>query len=63
VPGHRLSEDVITPPAFCREVAITIPGCRYVELPHCGHFGFLENPRAVNSTLAAFLAAADPPPA
>jgi pimeloyl-ACP methyl ester carboxylesterase len=54
------SEDVITPPAACREVALAIPGCRYIELPHCGHFGFLESPQAVNSALTAFFAAAEP---
>lgn len=50
-------EDVVTPPALCREVAEAIPGSRYVEIRDCGHFGFLERPRAVNAELAAFFAA------
>ncbi len=51
-------EDSVTPPAFCREVAIAIPGCSYVEIPAAGHFGFLEDPSAVNGALLEFLASA-----
>ena len=50
--------DVVTPPAFCREVADLIPGCWYIEIPGAGHLGFLEQPEAVNSALTGFLAAA-----
>lgn len=49
--------DVVTPPACCREVADTIPGCQYVEITGAGHLGFLERPDAVNSALTGFLAA------
>jgi pimeloyl-ACP methyl ester carboxylesterase len=52
------SEDSVTPPAFCREVAMAIPGCSYVEIPAAGHFGFLEDPAAVNGALLDFLASA-----
>ncbi|MCE0446009.1 hypothetical protein LT493_17195 [Streptomyces tricolor] len=29
-------------------------GCRYVEIAHCGHYGHLEDPGAVNDALTAF---------
>jgi pimeloyl-ACP methyl ester carboxylesterase len=51
------SEDAVTPPALGREVASAIPGCRYVELEGCGHFGFLERPEPVNAALIDFFAA------
>jgi pimeloyl-ACP methyl ester carboxylesterase len=50
--------DLVTPPASCREVAGTIPGCGYVEIPDAGHMGFLERPAAVNNALLAFFASA-----
>ncbi|MGH3992105.1 MAG: alpha/beta fold hydrolase, partial [Pseudonocardiaceae bacterium] len=50
------AEDVLTPPSLCREVADAIPGCRYVELAECGHFGFLEQPAEVNAALLDFFA-------
>jgi pimeloyl-ACP methyl ester carboxylesterase len=50
------AEDVLTPPALCREVADAIPGCRYVEVADCGHFGFLERPDHVNKIALDFLA-------
>src|ERR1022692_2439663 len=49
------SEDTLTPPAQCRETAEAIPGCRYLEIPACGHFGFLEQPDEVNRALVEFL--------
>jgi pimeloyl-ACP methyl ester carboxylesterase len=48
------SEDAVTPPVMCREVASAIPGCRYVEIAGCGHFGFLERPEPVNTALIDF---------
>ena len=50
------TEDVVTPPALAREVAAAIPGARYVEIPGCGHFGFVEAPDTVNRILAEFFA-------
>ena len=47
--------DVITPPPACRAVAAALPSAQYVEIPGCGHFGFLERPDLVNTTLAGFL--------
>lgn len=49
------SADLITPPAACREVHQAIPSATYVELQGLGHFGFLENPDAVNQALIDFL--------
>jgi thioesterase CepJ len=51
------AEDTLTPPTLCREVAAAIPGCRYIEIADCGHFGFLERPERVNSTLIDFFSA------
>jgi len=52
------TEDVITPAACCREVADAIPGCQYAEIEAAGHFGFIEDPAAVNAALIGFLARA-----
>jgi len=69
--GHRLEDlagirvpsmvmgfelDVLTPPKLCREVADAIPGCRYVEIPACGHAGPFENPDVVNRHVIEFFA-------
>jgi pimeloyl-ACP methyl ester carboxylesterase len=51
------AEDAVTPPVLCREVAAAIPGCRYVEIEDCGHFGFLERPEPVNAALIDFFSA------
>jgi len=51
------AEDSLTPPAACLEVAAAVPGCRYVEVADCGHFGFLERPEQVNATLLDFFSA------
>ncbi|KQS71308.1 alpha/beta fold hydrolase [Modestobacter sp. Leaf380] len=48
------TEDLLTPPALCREVADAIGGARYVELAGLGHFGFLEQPEVVNEHLVEF---------
>jgi pimeloyl-ACP methyl ester carboxylesterase len=39
-----------------REVADAIPGCRYVEIPACGHAGPFENPDVVNHHVIEFFA-------
>ena len=51
------SEDAVTPPVLCREVASAIPGCQYVEIAGCGHFGFLEQPEQVSAALIDFFSA------
>jgi pimeloyl-ACP methyl ester carboxylesterase len=51
-------DDLIAPSHLCREVAEYIPGCRYEELAGCGHYGYLEEPDAVNSLIIDFFAGA-----
>jgi pimeloyl-ACP methyl ester carboxylesterase len=50
------TEDVITPPALCREVAGAIPAARYAEIGGCGHFGYLEEPATVSGLITDFFA-------
>jgi pimeloyl-ACP methyl ester carboxylesterase len=52
-------DDLIAPPNFCREVADSIPGCRYEELVGCGHYGYLEQPEKINSLIINFFAAGE----
>jgi 3-oxoadipate enol-lactonase len=47
--------DVITPPADAQVMAAAIPGARLVVIPKAGHLSPLENPRAFNATVRAFL--------
>jgi pimeloyl-ACP methyl ester carboxylesterase len=49
-------DDLMVRPRLCREVAAHIPGSVYREIPGCGHYGFLEDPAAVNAALLDFLA-------
>ncbi len=46
--------DLIALPHLGREVADHIPNSEYQELPDCGHLGYLEDPRAVNSRILDF---------
>ncbi len=57
------ADDRVAPPHLCRELADAIPGCDYLELPRCGHLGYLERPRDLNRTLVDFLRAGAPRPA
>ncbi len=47
-------DDLIAPPLLVREVADHIPGCRYAEIAGCGHYGYLEEPDAVNGRIIEF---------
>ena len=47
--------DVITPPADAQAMAAAIPGARLVVIPKAGHLSPLENPRAFNAAVRAFL--------
>jgi pimeloyl-ACP methyl ester carboxylesterase len=49
------SDDPITTPADCRELAEAIPGAKFVEIPEAGHLSNLDNPVAFNDALGAFL--------
>jgi pimeloyl-ACP methyl ester carboxylesterase len=48
--------DVLTPTHLTREVATAIPGAEYREVADCGHFGYLEQPDAVNRLVLDFFA-------
>lgn len=50
------ADDLVTPPHLGREVADTLPGGRYLQIPDAGHLGFLERPEAVNSAALKFFA-------
>jgi pimeloyl-ACP methyl ester carboxylesterase len=47
-------DDLIVRPRLTRELADHIPGSVYEEIPRCGHFGYLEEPAAVNSAILDF---------
>ena len=47
-------DDLIVPPHLCREIAGSIPGSRYEEVPGCGHYGHLERPAEVNALMLEF---------
>lgn len=49
------ADDRLIPVHSSREVAQSIPGARYEEIPDTGHFGYLERPEAVNRVLVDFL--------
>ncbi|MFD3808609.1 alpha/beta fold hydrolase [Streptomyces sp. NPDC058619] len=49
------SDDLICPPHLAAEVADAIPGCDLVEIPGCGHLGYLERPETVNAAIVEFL--------
>jgi pimeloyl-ACP methyl ester carboxylesterase len=47
-------DDVVIPPHLCLEVADHIPDCGYAEVPDCGHYGYLEDPHAINALIIDF---------
>jgi pimeloyl-ACP methyl ester carboxylesterase len=51
-------DDLIMPPALCKEVADAIPFCQYQEFSDCGHLGFLERPDPINTAMCNFFAEA-----
>lgn len=50
------ADDLIAPAARGRELAAAIPGARYTEIPDAGHYGYLEQPDAVNAAMLEFFA-------
>ncbi|WP_055699587.1 alpha/beta fold hydrolase [Streptomyces silaceus] len=55
-------DDLVIRPQRSREVAESIPGSTYAEIPGCGHYGYLENPAAVNSAITDFFTGQQPRP-
>jgi pimeloyl-ACP methyl ester carboxylesterase len=51
-------DDLLARPELCRELAASIPAAQYQEIPACGHYGYLEQPDAVNSAMIEFFAGA-----
>jgi pimeloyl-ACP methyl ester carboxylesterase len=49
------TDDLITPPHLGAEVAEAIANCDLLEIPGCGHLGFLERPDEVNAAIIEFL--------
>jgi pimeloyl-ACP methyl ester carboxylesterase len=49
------AEDILAPPRLGRDVAGLIPGARFVEIPQAGHSVHLEQQRAFNEAVEAFL--------
>ncbi len=47
-------DDLVVPTYLAQEVAAHIPSCRYEEIAGCGHYGYLEEPEAVNSCIIDF---------
>jgi pimeloyl-ACP methyl ester carboxylesterase len=50
------ADDRIAPPHLVAETAAAIPDCDLVEIPRCGHLGYLERPDEVNTAVIEFLA-------
>ncbi|MBT2209344.1 alpha/beta fold hydrolase [Actinomadura sp. NEAU-AAG7] len=59
VPCHVIAfaDDLLTPPHLGRELAATIPGATFELIGGCGHYGYLEDPEAVNKSVIEFLRA------
>ena len=51
------ADDLVTPAVRGRELAGVIPGARYAEIRDAGHYGYLEQPAAVNAVMLEFFAA------
>jgi pimeloyl-ACP methyl ester carboxylesterase len=49
------ADDLVTPPHLSVEVAELVPDCDLVEIPGCGHLGYLERPDEVNAAIIQFL--------
>ncbi|MFD7665835.1 alpha/beta fold hydrolase [Streptomyces sp. NPDC059788] len=56
VPCHVISfaDDLITPPRAGEELAAAVPGATFEVIPDAGHYGYLENPEAVNKSVLEF---------
>ena len=50
------ADDRMIPAYLSKEVADAIPNAVYEEIPDAGHYGYLEQPEAVNKVVLDFLA-------
>ncbi|MET8152667.1 alpha/beta fold hydrolase [Actinoplanes sp. NPDC049668] len=50
------ADDLVAPAVRGRELAEAIPGARYTRIADAGHYGYLEQPEAVNEAVLEFLA-------
>nr|BFE69330.1 hypothetical protein GCM10020092_026310 [Actinoplanes digitatis] len=50
------ADDLIAPAVRGRELAAAIPGARYTRIADAGHYGYLEQPDAVNEAVLEFFA-------
>jgi pimeloyl-ACP methyl ester carboxylesterase len=50
------ADDLIAPAVRGRELAAAIPGSRYACVADAGHYGYLEQPAAVNDAILGFFA-------
>jgi 3-oxoadipate enol-lactonase len=57
VPAHVVvgEDDTLTPPALARSMAERIPGARLSVIKNAGHLANIEQPRAFNEAVLAFL--------
>src|SRR5271166_6596104 len=55
------ADDVISPPAEARELAVAIPDARLEVIPAAGHLAPYENPAAANLAILRFLSHLDTP--
>lgn len=58
VPCHVIafSDDLVTPEYLGREIAEAISGASFEVISGCGHYGYLEDPAAVNKSVVEFFA-------
>lgn len=49
------ADDVTITPNLTREVADAIPNAVFADVPNAGHYGYLEQPTAVNDLMLSFL--------
>lgn len=52
------ADDLVAPEARGRELADTIPEARYVRIADAGHYGYLEQPAAINDAILGFFTGA-----
>jgi pimeloyl-ACP methyl ester carboxylesterase len=55
-PCHVIAfaDDLVTPPHLGAEVARAIPGASFETIANTGHYGYLEDPAAVNKSILGF---------